>query len=257
MNILNQIVENKKIEVENQKKEMPLSAFIDKIKESKTLKIKKIFPKNKINIIGEIKKKSPSTGIISKNYNPIKIAKIYSKYCSAISILTDEKFFGGRLEDIKKISKFVKLPILRKDFIIDRYQIYQSRFYGANLILLIASILNIDKIEEFLRTAKKYNMNCIVEVHKNDELKKVLKTKAEIIGINNRDLNSFKVDIKTTIKLSKKIPKNKFIITESGIRNKTDINLLKNYVDGFLIGTSILKSKNIEEKIEQLLFAKC
>ncbi len=254
MNVLSQIIENKKIEIENQKKEMPLSCFITRIKKGKIFNAKKIFPKNRINIIGEIKRKSPLTGIISKNYNLIKIAKIYDKYCSVISILTDQKFFGGRLEHLRDVNRFTKSLVLRKDFIIDKYQIYQSRFYEANLILLIASILDINKIKQFFKIAKKYNMLCIVEVHTSEDLNKALKAETEIIGINNRDLNSFKVNINTTIKLSRKIPKDKIVIAESGIKNKIDIDLLKNHVDGFLIGTSILKSKNIEEKIKQLIF---
>lgn len=253
MNILAKIIENKKLEIETQKKEMPLFSFIDKLEKGRIIEIRKIFPKNKINIIGEIKRKSPSLGVIFENQDLVETVKIYNKYCSVISVLTDKKFFGGKLEDIEKIRKFTDLPILRKDFIIDKYQIYQSRFYGTDLILLIASILDKNQIQEFLNVAKKYNLHCIVEVHTYRELEKVLKTKAEIIGINNRNLDSFDIDLNTTIKLSKKISKDKIIIAESGIMDKSDINLLKNYADGFLIGTSFLQSENIEEKINELI----
>ena len=171
---------------------------------------------------------------------------------------------------LKEVRNLTKKPLLRKDFIIDEYQIHESRFYGADAILLIARILTKNKIKEFIEIAKKYNMDCLVEVHEEKELKK-LPDNVEIIGINNRNLNTLKIDLNTTLKLTSKLPKllkskiskglgnsknfqsNKLIVSESGFNTKKDISKVKDKVNAVLIGTSILHSKNINQKINSLM----
>ena len=171
--------------------------------------------KGRHNIIAEIKMKSPSAGkLFDGDVN--EIVKEYDRYANAISIVTDKEFFGGDKGIIKEVKELTSLPVLCKDFIIDEKQILELRHYGADAILLIASLLSKEKIDEFISVAKKYNMDCVVEVHTEEELKKVLDTKAEIIGINNRGLSSFDVDLETTKRLKSHIPNDKIVISESG-----------------------------------------
>ena len=254
-NILDKIIENKKLELQKLKKLKPLSNFRSKIKPS-TRDFKKAISKNALNLIAEIKKASPSAGKIAKSFNPVRVASIYNNYADAISIITDKKFFKGDIRYFKKIDKITEVPLLRKDFIIDKYQIYESRYNGADAILLIAGILSIRQINKFISIAKKLNMHCLVEVHTKEELKKVLKTKAEIIGINNRNLKNFKISLNTTLDLLKSIPKNCIIISESGFNSLSDIKKVKNKVNSVLIGTSIMQSSNIEQKLKQLSIPK-
>src|SRR3989338_2261159 len=147
---------------------------------------------------------------------------------------------------MKEVSNSTKLPILRKDFIIDEYQIYEARFYNADAILLIASILSLEEINDFIDIAKSMNMNCLVEVHNEEELSKVLDSKAEIIGINNRNLDTLEIDLNTTLSLMDKIPSGKLIVSESGISNNQYINKLINKVNAILVGSAFMNSDNIE-----------
>lgn len=253
MNILDEIIKHKEQEVAKSKKNKPLSCFIDELKPSEK-DFKKAISKPGVNLIAELKKASPSSGVISKDFDINKIIKIYNKYASAISILTDEHFFSGSLENLKQTRIISKLPLLRKDFIIDEYQIYEARDAGADAILLIASILAKKQINNFIKIAKKYGMDCLVEVHNIKELKKILKTDVEIIGINNRNLENFKIDLSITLDLAKYIPTDKVIISESGINDYGDIINFDGMVNAVLAGTSLLKSNNIEHAIKNLLF---
>ena len=252
--VIKEIIKYKKKELEKTKKEFPLKGFINKLKKSDR-DFKKAITKNKINLIAEIKKASPSKGLIRKDFNIEEIAGIYEKNnATAISVLTEKHFFKGDIKFLPILRKLTSKPILRKDFIIDEYQIYESRYYGADAILLIASILPKNKIKKFIKIAKKYNMDCLVEVHTKQELKKALDVGAEIIGINNRDLKSLKIDIKTTFDLVKYVPKGKIIVSESGIGDKGDVKSLTGKVNAVLMGTSLMKSKNIGKKIRELGF---
>ena len=250
--ILDKIVKAKKQEVQLRKKTLPLASFKSKLTNSNR-DFKKAISKP-LSLIAEIKKGSPSEGIINKNFNLENIAKTYQKNnkVKAISVLTDWEFFFMAPTCIAETKKLTKKPILRKDFIIDEYQIYESRLYGADAILLIAEILPPKKINKFIKIAKTYNMDCLVEVHTKEELGKVLKTNAEIVGINNRNLKTFKISINTTLNLKKLIPKNKMIVSESGFKTKADIKKIKT-VNAVLIGTTFMKAKNINKKIGELL----
>lgn len=251
--MLDKIIENKRKEIEVNKKNLPLSSFKSQLKNAKR-DFKKALAKDKLNLIAEIKRKSPSQNIINQEFDIKEIVRIYSKYADAISVLTDKKFFGGSLMDMKTVSKLSRLPVLRKDFIIDEYQIYESRLYNADAILLIASILSIDELNKFIKLAKIYKMGCLVEVNTEEELKKVLDSDAvDIIGINNRNLNTLEVDTETTLKLIDKMPEDKTIVSESGISSKDYIKKLSGRVNAILVGTLFMNSTNLEEEIISLI----
>lgn len=210
-----------------------------------------------LSLIAEIKHASPTAGKLMEKFSHLELAKIYEESgASAISVVTDELYFKGNVIDIFEI-RSSKLPILRKDFIIDRFQVYESRAYGADAILLIAKILTDDQIKEFTEIAETFNMDVVLEVHSEEELFRAINLKAKVIGINNRDLKTFKVNINTTFDLVSKIQnKTDFvIISESGISTKEDIDRLKEAgVNAVLIGTSILESENPAQKIKDLGF---
>jgi len=249
--ILDKIIKNKQKEIEKRKKQLPLARLKTNLKKSDRNFKKAI--SNGFSLIAEIKNASPSEGIINQNFDFKETAKIYSKNknVKAISVLTDYKFFFMAPTCLKEVRKLTKKPLLRKDFIIDEYQIYESRYLGADAILLIATLLTKHKIDKFIKIAKEYNMDCLVEVHNEKELRK-LPDNTEIIGINNRNLDTLKVDLNTTLTLKSKIPKNKLIVTESGYHTNKEINKVKNKTNAVLIGTSILKEKDINKKINNL-----
>lgn len=210
---------------------------------------------NDIRIIAEIKKASPSKGIIREDFDPIAIAKQYeANHAAAISILTESEFFMGKLEYLKEIKNSVKIPVLRKDFLFDPYQIYEARANGADAVLLIAAILEKPLLDELLSIVTELSMSALVEVHTKEELETVLQTKAEIIGINNRNLKTFKTDIQTSIDLMTDIPDSKIIVTESGITTKEDIiKLSEAGVDAFLIGETFMRSENPGEMLNKFI----
>ncbi|MEK6949413.1 MAG: indole-3-glycerol phosphate synthase TrpC [Nanoarchaeota archaeon] len=250
--MLKEIIENKRKEVELSKKIMPLDSFRSKIKPSER-DFKAAISKNKLNLIAEFKKSSPSKNIAKKDFDMGEIIALYNKYADAISVLTDKKYFNGSLEDLRKASAMTKLPLLRKDFIIDEYQIYEARRNNADAVLLIVSILSNDEIKKFIAVAKKYRMACIVEVHAEEELGRALNCGAEIIGINNRNLKTLEIDDSTTLNLAEKIPKNKIIISESGISSNEYVKKIKNKVNAILVGHHFMNSQNIEESIKTLI----
>ncbi len=207
-------------------------------------------------IIAEVKKASPSAGKI-KEVKPEEQAKIYEKAGAiAVSVLTDKNFFNGSLEDLEKVRDAVSLPLLRKDFVIDEVQILEAKAFGADIVLLIVRILERDKLKKFIELSKELGLSPLVEVFSLEEAKVALDAGAEIIGINNRDLDTLKVDINLTKELAPKIKElgARFVISESGIETREQILELMNYqVDAFLIGTSIMKSDDPYRKIKELL----
>lgn len=250
--MLKEIIENKKKEVEASKKNIPLDSFIDKIHLSNR-DFKKAISKNKLNLIAEFKKSSPSKNIAKKEFDIKETISIYSKHADAISILTDKKYFNGSLNDLKEASKLTRLPLLRKDFIIDQYQIFESRYNYADAILLIASILKNEEVKKFIAIAKKYTMPCIVEIHTEEELKRALECNAEIIGINNRDLQTLSIDTNTTLRLAEKIPKNKIIISESGISSRDYVEKIRDKVSAILVGSYFMNSEDIGKSVISLI----
>ncbi len=255
--ILSRIIEEKVRVIEAAKSAKGLEALI---KEAGNICVKSAFKKmisrpHHMNLIAEIKKASPSKGIIRGDFNPIKIAVTYqANGALAISVLTDERFFEGRLEYIKKIKESVSLPILRKDFIIDEYQVYESVVAGADAILLIAELLSRDEMIKFHSLAVSLGLDVLAEIHNEEDLEKALAAGAPIIGINNRDLHTFKVDLATTQKLIRLIPQNKVIVSESGIKCYEDIMFLKSLgVNAVLIGEAFMEADDIGSKMRELM----
>ncbi len=253
MNILKVIIKDTKKELEKIKKSPPWAGYL-KTKNKVRHSFKKIFEKNSLALIAEIKKSSPSTGVIIDNLDPEKIAHIYEAAgVDAISVVTNERFFSGKKEYIKIVKKKSNLPILQKDFIIDEYQIYESHIIGADAILLISSILSRERLKEFVKIAQKLDMTPVVEIHTVHDLKKALATQTEIIGINNRNLNNFYIDINISLQLIQMIPEDYYVVSESGIKTKKDVKKLRDAgFDGILVGTAILKTGDMREKIKEL-----
>ena len=218
--------------------------------------IETISKPRQISLIAEIKKASPSAGLIRADFDAVKIASIYQEVqAQAISVLTEEDFFQGSLNDLNQVRQAVSLPLLRKDFIIEPYQVYEARANGADAILLIADILTREEITELSQLAGSLGLDALVEVHDEKELKKVLKLKnIDLIGINNRDLNTFEVDFATTQKLFPLIPKDKTVVVESGIKSHQDVLFLRILgVSAILVGEAFMRADNIYGKVEELM----
>jgi indole-3-glycerol phosphate synthase len=208
----------------------------------------------KMNLIAEIKFASPSAGVIHENVDPLSIARMYEEAgAAAISLLTDQKFFGGDLKNLPLLKEAISLPILRKDFILDAIQIEESFRWGADAILLIARILTREQLSEFLGLCRTFGMEALTEVHDQEDLDKALDCEAEIIGINNRDLDTFEISLNTTLELAPRIPKGHVRVSESGINGGEDVHPLKKVgVQAILVGTSLMQSQNIGEKAREL-----
>lgn len=208
-----------------------------------------------IRLIAEVKKASPSKGLIREDFDPVKIAQSYeASGASCISVLTEQKFFQGRLEYLDAIRKAVTVPLLRKDFIIDTYQIIEARAAGADAVLLIAACLERQQLEDFIGIARQLHLDVLVESHTYKELDKSLLAGTVLVGINNRDLGTFTVDLQTTIDLMKDIPGDRTVVSESGIRTREDVlKLQRSGVDAILVGESLMREKDIEKKVKELL----
>ena len=245
MSILKEIVEKTIITIDKRKESKSLDHLKSQI-ENLTLadpNFKKSLLKKDEAIIAEIKKASPSAGIISHNFNPVSKAKEYESIgASALSILTEESYFKGNSKYLEEVKRHTKLPILRKDFMIDEYQLYEAKLMGADCILLIASILNDEQLKSFAMLAESLKLDYLIEVHDIDELRRVECFKNAIIGVNNRNLKTFDVDINNSINLKKQFKGENIFVSESGIKRKSDIKLLKeNGIHVFLIGESLMK----------------
>jgi len=250
-NILKKILDNKKIKINNLKNEINIDFLSQKIKDNKTFidfkkKIKNNHNQDKISIIAEIKKASPSAGIIMESYNPVDIASIYkSKNVTCLSVLTEEDFFQGNLIHISKIKQKIDLPILCKDFFFDKFQVHLAKSYGADAILIILAGITEDEAYQLYEEAIKLKMTIIVEVHTVQEAKKALKFTEALIGINNRNLKTLETDINTTYDIyNVLVNHNQPLISESGIKNKDELLEIKNKtrIKTFLIGESLLKN---------------
>jgi indole-3-glycerol phosphate synthase len=208
-----------------------------------------------IALIAEIKKASPSAGIICQDFDPVKIAKEYEAAgASCLSILTDEKFFQGSLDYLRQIRAAVKIPLLRKDFIIDERQILEAIEWGADAILLIVAILTDEQLAKFHSLAVEAGLAVLVEVHDEKELERTLKINPALIGVNNRNLKTFKVDLATTEKLAKKIGAGKILVAESGIHSRADVERLKKCgAKAILVGESLMKNGDIKSKVRELI----
>lgn len=257
MSILRKIVEQKKERISYAKSVMPLASLKQAIRNSPEPKdFAKVLKRNNstIKLIAEIKKASPSRGLIRADFSHTSIASVYeAKKVDAISVLTEEDFFQGKLEFLEDIKKIVSCPVLRKDFIFDEYQIFEARAKSADAILLIAAILELKQAEEYLHLAKELGLSVLFEVHDFAELETALRIQAPVIGINNRNLKTLAIDLGTTFQLKKEIPGDRTLVSESGIKTRDDVLRLEEAgVDAMLIGTSLMESGEIAKKIDVL-----
>ena len=258
---LDKIIEQTASAVEIDKQKIPLQelkSYLSDLNETKGFfkSIKARHDDGLISVIAEIKRASPSQGLIRENFNPKDIAQSYqASQATCLSVLTDDLYFKGSLEDLAAVREVVDLPLLRKDFIVDEYQIYQSRFYGADCILLIASVLSDIQLKEFKEIAQELNLDVLVEVHDRPEMDRAKDLGFSLIGINNRDLKTFKVKLETTINLSEDL-KDKIIVSESGIKTKEDVNkILSSGTKTFLVGESFMRASNPGEELKKLFFS--
>ncbi|MCX7760734.1 MAG: indole-3-glycerol phosphate synthase TrpC [Hydrogenothermaceae bacterium] len=258
MNILEKIIKTKYEELESY-----TPAYIKVLEDlavnrkKKVLDFKKALKGRGTNIIAEVKKASPSKGIIRHVFNPVEIAKEYEKNgAKAISVLTDKQYFQGSIEYLAEIAKEVKLPVLRKDFIVDERQILEAYAYGADSYLLIAKVLDEKRLKDLIEVGRELDLEPLVEIHSEEEAFKSIQAGAKIIGINNRNLENFTVDINLSKVLAPKLKDMgvEVVVAESGISSKEEIEELKKYqVDAFLIGESLMREANIGEKLRSLL----
>ncbi|OGC06439.1 hypothetical protein A2230_04875 [candidate division WOR-1 bacterium RIFOXYA2_FULL_36_21] len=252
--ILDEIVLTKKSEIETLKKSLRATD----LENSHVLRNFKsaICEKDKISLIAEIKKASPSAGVIVKNFDPVLIAKQYEQAgVAAISVLTDKNYFQGEIGFLKQVKEATKLPVFRKDFIIDESQLIESRISGADAVLLIARILEEKQLKRLLEKCEELKLQTLVETHDERDIEKALACDCDIIGINNRDLDTLRVDFENSLKLSSKYPelKSKVLVSESGISSSSQIKELKSAgFSAVLIGESLLTARNIAEKIKEL-----
>ena len=256
--ILDQIVADNLEELESRKRSFPLKELQTvALEQPSPLDFASALHGNHIKLIAEVKKASPSRGVIRSDFNPVAIAQTYAANgAAAISVLTEARYFQGSLNHLRDIRKALgnRLPLLRKDFLCDPYQVYESRAYGADSLLLIVAILTPEKLKELLGLSHELGMSCLAEVHNEAELEIALKGGARIIGINNRDLTTLTVDLTTTERLRPLIPKDRTVVSESGIKDRSDMGKLKKWgVDAVLIGESLMSAPNIATKMKELL----
>ena len=257
--ILDEIVADVAIELAAKKRRMPLTEMVRNAEaQSPPLDFTSALQGNSVRLIAEVKRASPSMGVIRPNFNPLAIAAVYAANgAAAISILTEPKYFQGSLDylrDIKKSLAAEPMPLLRKDFITDPYQVFEARAYGADGILLIVAILTTEKLSELLQLSHQLGMMSLIEVHTERELDIAIRSNAKIIGINNRDLNTFKVDLQTTARLRPLIPPDRIVVSESGIRSRQDMNNLKEWgINAALIGEALMTAPDIAVKMKELL----
>lgn len=253
--ILDRIVEATKVRLNEAKQIVPFEVMKNKalqMEKSDTFVFEEALKEKGLSFICEVKKASPSKGIISEDFPYMQIAKNYeASGASAISVLTEPKFFLGSNQYLKEIREAVSIPLLRKDFTIDPYQIYEAKVIGADAILLICAILTTEQIKEMLHLANTLGLSCLVEAHTKEEVEQALEAGARIIGVNNRNLKTFEVDIHTSISLKQHVPDSIVFVSESGIQTPEDMQCLKeNGTDAVLIGEALMRSNDIQQFLQ-------
>ena len=254
--MLNRIIAQKRDEVKQRKQSVPLSSLEERIAQRKTpFDLAMALDGDQIRLIAEVKRASPSRGLLCPDFNPVALAKKYAQGgAAAISVLTEVNYFGGSLDHLTSIRTEISLPLLRKDFIFDLYQIYETAAYGADALLLIVAMLSQKQLEELLSLSHSLGLKCLVEVHSEVEVDRALLSKAKIIGINNRDLSTLAVDINTTRRLRPLLPQEQIVVSESGISSRHDMEKLKEWgVNAVLIGEALVTADNIQTKMRELI----
>jgi len=256
--ILEKIVADSIPELEAKKRSFPLAELRRvALEQAPPLNFASALCGERIQLIAEVKKSSPSRGVIRHDFNPAAIARTYAENgASAVSVLTETRHFQGSLDHLRDIRKSLgnRTPLLRKDFIHDPYQIYESRAYGADSLLLIVAILSCQQLEELLGLSHQLGMSCLVEVHNETELETAHRCRANIIGINNRDLNTFTVDIATTERLRPLVLPDRIVVSESGIKDRSDIEKMSQMgINAVLVGEYLMSARNIAARMKELL----
>lgn len=254
--ILTKLADSTRDRVEREKKQIPL----EKVKEQALamkkgdFSFEKVIAEGDISFICEVKRASPSKGMIVEDFPYVQIAKDYEEAgASCISVLTEPDYFKGDKKYLKEISENVSVPLIRKDFVIDEYMIYDAKIHGASCVLLICSLLDKETMEKYIEICDNLGMSALVEAHDEEEIQKAIEAGARMIGVNNRDLKTFTVDIRNSERLRKLVPDNILFIAESGIKTNADINRLrKANVNGVLIGETFMKAENKKEMLQEL-----
>lgn len=253
--ILDEICQQREIQLQTEKKRCSLAEMrtLAEHAEQKPSFIQALQKKG-LSCICEVKKASPSKGLIRPDFQPVALAKEYELAgADCISCLTEEHYFQGSSEYLKNIAETVKIPVLRKDFVIDEYQIYEAKFLGASAILLIASVLEFSRMKNYFELAHSLNLDCLVEVHTVQEIETVQQLNPQLLGVNNRNLKTFEVDLSTTAKLSHFRQAGQLFVSESGIKNNEDmLTVQKNGADAVLIGETLMRSENITNTLHAL-----
>jgi len=259
MAFLDEILKNKTQEIKQRIRKKPISELFEQVggqrepnSFSEVLRNEKV-----VQIIAEIKKASPSAGRLRENFEPVEIAESYQKNgAAAISVLTDERFFEGKLDYLGQVQKAVDIPVLRKDFILDPYQVIEARAFGADAVLLIMAILSNSQFAELRAAADEINLDCLVEVHNTKELERAMTAEPEIIGVNNRDLTTFEIDLSTTEKLLEIIPEEIILVSESGIQSRRDVEMVGQLgVDAVLIGEALMRQEDVGKALSEFVGA--
>ncbi len=254
--MLNKIIAQKREEVEQRKQAMPLSSLEERIaRREAPLDFALALGGDNTRLIAEVKRASPSRGLLRPDFNPVALARTYAQGgAAAISVLTEANYFDGSIDYLAAVREEVELPLLRKDFIFDPYQVYESRAYGADALLLIVAVLSQEQLAEFLALSHSLGLKCLVEVHSEGEVERALLSQAKIIGINNRDLNTFAVDINTTCRLRPLIPERRIVVSESGIRSRSDVEKLRGWgVNAVLVGEALVTASDIQTMVRELI----
>ncbi len=254
--VLAEIVDHKRKEIALAQEARPFADLITQLSEAPPIRdfasqLRRSYP---LGVIAEVKKASPSAGIIREDFHPVEIAKTYAAHGAAcISVLTDERFFQGHLNFLYAIRKAVDLPLLRKDFILDRYQIAEARLAGADCVLLIAECLNEDELRDLYHYTHELGMQALIELYEESNLERVLDLEPELVGVNNRNLRSFETDLWHSIRLRRRVPEGSLFVSESGIRNSEDTQLLMNNgIHAILVGESLMRSPEIGAALLEL-----
>ena len=260
--VLKSILSDKRQEIEQARSKVSISELKSRIADSEEVcgfeeKLRTCINQCRPAVIAECKKASPSKGIMRPDYNVREIAASYQKWgATCMSVLTDQKYFQGSLHDIGQARNVASLPILRKDFMLDPYQILESRAAGADCILLIASALELHQMNDLASLAAEYKLNVLIEVHSNDELGKALEIPIGMIGINNRNLHTFETSLQTTLQLVEHIPSGRMVVTESGIHTRQDVQLMmENNIFAFLVGEAFMRSEDPGQKLQELFLS--
>ncbi len=256
-NILSKIIDHTRIEVEQAKRTRPSEALVEQLSTAPPVRdfVAALRANPDVGLIAEIKKGSPSAGVIRADFDPVQIARTYEHHgASCLSVLTDERFFLGNLDDLVSVRRSVAIPVLRKDFMIDRYQVLEARVAGADCILLIAECLDDCHLRDLYFYASELGMESLIEIYDADNVDRVLKLEPALMGINNRDLRTFVTDLERTAQLGKNVPATTLLVSESGIKTRTDIDRVKlGGARAILVGESLMRSPDIGSAVDALM----